>query len=199
MNVEKSIKFQQSSSSASRRARSFLNSTFDPVGIKLDGWSGQRPEKISDHDEVLEELAEKYGSGSSNLPPELKLIFMIMTSGAMFQSATMFKSAGIDEVAKENPTSRRTLPLLARSRKEESRENNPHGRYGRYDGEFIQARKLAPHGRGHHRRRDVERGPLFERCERTGLFLDVDEDSRKVVMDISREEQHPFFRTPLSW
>jgi hypothetical protein len=62
-----------------------------------------------------------YGSGSTNLPPELKLMFMIMTSGAMFHlSATMFKSAGIDEVMKENPDLARTSQPLSIGEKRKS-------------------------------------------------------------------------------
>jgi hypothetical protein len=121
MNVEKSIKFQRSLLISFASGAEFLNSTFDPI-IKLDGWSDSVNENIDNYDDVLEELAEKYGSGSTNLPPELKLMFMIMTSGAMFHlSATMFKSAGIDEVMKENPDlAKDVAAAMARSAEKES-------------------------------------------------------------------------------
>jgi hypothetical protein len=49
-------------------------------------------------------------------------MFMIMTSGAMFHlSATMFKSAGIDEVMKENPDlAKDVAAAMARSAEKES-------------------------------------------------------------------------------
>jgi hypothetical protein len=62
---------------------------------------------------------------------------MIMTSGAMFHlSATMFKSAGIDEVMKENPDLAKTSQPLWLDRQRKSREENNFrdGRYGWHDG-----------------------------------------------------------------
>lgn len=104
-NVDKSIAFQRSLLISFASGAEYLNSTFDPAGIKLDGWSESLQDGLSNYDDVLEELAMKYGTGPSGMPPELRLIFMIVSSGAMFHlQSTMFKSApGLDEVMKENP------------------------------------------------------------------------------------------------
>lgn len=104
-NVDKSIAFQRSLLISFASGAEYLNSTFDPAGIKLDGWSEAINDSMDNFDDVLEELAMKWGSGPSGMPPELKLIFMIVSSGAMFHlQSTMFKSApGMDEVMKENP------------------------------------------------------------------------------------------------
>ena len=62
-------------------------------------------EGIADYDDVFEELHEKYQS-KSNLPPELKLLFMLAGSGFMFHlTNTMFKSSlpGMDDIMKQNP------------------------------------------------------------------------------------------------
>jgi hypothetical protein len=63
-------------------ARRVLNSTSIPRRSSFDGWVRQRQREDLHSYEVLKELLRSAGSGSSNLPPELKLI-MIMTS-AMF-------------------------------------------------------------------------------------------------------------------
>ena len=55
----------------------FLNSKFDPFDIKLDGWSESIHENINDYDDVFTELYEKYHT-TSNMAPELKLIFTIV-------------------------------------------------------------------------------------------------------------------------
>jgi len=52
---------------------------------KLKGWSGHVHQNIDEFDSVLRDLAEKYGSGSS--PPELRLIYLLMTSAAMYHIA----------------------------------------------------------------------------------------------------------------
>jgi hypothetical protein len=192
MNVEKSIKFQQSLLISFASGAEFLNSTFDPIGIKLDGWSDSVNEKINDYDDVLEELAEKYGSGSSNLPPELKLIFMIMTSGAMFHlSATMFKSAGIDEVMKENPElAKDVAAAMARSAEKKSREeNNPAmGGMAGMMGNLFKPGNSRPMERPDTTEIDeMLNEDIFsesDASEPDSLLDDVDEDSRKVVMDI---------------
>ena len=83
----------------------FLNTRFDPFDIKLEGWSESVHEGISDYDDVFEELHEKYQS-KSNMPPELKLLFMLAGSGFMFHlTNTMFKSSlrGMDDIMKQNP------------------------------------------------------------------------------------------------
>lgn len=104
-NVDKSIAFQRSLLISFASGAEYLNSTFDPAGIKLDGWSEHLNDSMDNFDDVLEDLAEKWMSGPSGMPPELKLVFMIVSSGAMFHlQSTMFKSApGMDEVMKENP------------------------------------------------------------------------------------------------
>jgi hypothetical protein len=62
-----------------------LNNKFDPVGVDLDGWSESMGYSLEnqEYDEVLAELYEKYKS-SGNMSPEVKLIFMIISSATMF-------------------------------------------------------------------------------------------------------------------
>ena len=83
----------------------FLNNRFDPLDLKLDGWSENMMENVSDYDEVFEELHEKYGE-SVKMAPELKLISMVAGSGFMFHlTNSLFKSATPDlkDILKQNP------------------------------------------------------------------------------------------------
>ena len=62
-----------------------LNTKFDPMGVDLEGWSESMGYSMEnqEYDEVLAELYEKY-KGRGHMSPELKLIFMIISSGVMF-------------------------------------------------------------------------------------------------------------------
>ena len=83
----------------------FLNNRFDPFDVKLDGWSEQLNENITDYDEIFGELHEKYKS-KAKMAPELKLLFQLAGSGIMIHMTnTMFKSSmpGMDDIMRQNP------------------------------------------------------------------------------------------------
>ena len=103
--VEKSIKFSRKILMAFTSGIEFLNNRFDPLDIKLDGWSENMMENVNDYDEVFEELHDKYGE-SVKMAPELKLISMVAGSGFMFHlTNSLFKSAAPDlkDILKQNP------------------------------------------------------------------------------------------------
>jgi len=62
-----------------------MNTKFDPLGVDLDGWSEAMGYSMEnqEYDEVMAELYEKY-KGSGQMSPEVKLIFMIISSATMF-------------------------------------------------------------------------------------------------------------------
>jgi hypothetical protein len=62
-----------------------LNTRFDPLGVDLDGWSEAMGYSMEnqEYDEVMAELYEKY-KGKGQMSPEMKLIFMIISSATMF-------------------------------------------------------------------------------------------------------------------
>lgn len=62
-----------------------LNTKFDPLGVDLDGWSEAMGYSMEnqEYDEVMAELYEKY-KGRGQMSPEVKLIFMIISSATMF-------------------------------------------------------------------------------------------------------------------
>jgi hypothetical protein len=102
--IDLSVQFQRKILMASVTGIEFMNNRFDPFDIKLDGWSDNVNDGITDYDEVLEELAQKY-HGKGRIAPELKLVMMISGSAFMYHlQNSMFKSMpGIEQVLKQNP------------------------------------------------------------------------------------------------
>ena len=69
------------------------NTQFDPLGVDLNGWSDSMAYTMetAEYDEVLGELYEKY-KGSGSVSPEIRLLFMILMSGAMYSFTQRAKS-----------------------------------------------------------------------------------------------------------
>ena len=104
-NVDASIKFQRKVLIATITGIEFMNTKFDPVNARLDGWSENVHENVNDYDDIFEELHEKY-KGDSKMAPELRLLMSLAGSAFMFHlTNTMFKSSlpGLDQVMKQNP------------------------------------------------------------------------------------------------
>ena len=102
---QNSVKFQGNMLMAVINGIEFLNNRFDPFDIKLDGWSEQVNENVTDYDDIFGELHEKYKS-KATMAPELKLLFQLGGSAMMVHMTnTMFKSAmpGMDDILRQNP------------------------------------------------------------------------------------------------
>ena len=103
--VDASVQFQRKMLMACITGVEFLNTRFDPFDFKLDGWSENVHDNLTDYDEVFEDLHDKYAS-KSKMAPELKLLFTLGGSAFMFHlTKTMFKSSlpNMDDVMKQNP------------------------------------------------------------------------------------------------
>jgi hypothetical protein len=112
---QNSVKFQGNMLMAAINGIEFLNGRFDPFDIKLDGWSEQINENITDYDEIFGELHDKYKSKAS-MAPELKLLFQLGGSAMMVHMTnTMFKSAmpGMDDILRQNPDLMRSFQNAA--------------------------------------------------------------------------------------
>ena len=110
-----SVKFQGNMLMAVINGIEFLNNRFDPFDIKLDGWSEQINENITDYDEIFGELYEKYKS-KATMAPELKMLFQLGGSAMMVHMTnTMFKSAmpGMDDILRQNPDLMRSFQNAA--------------------------------------------------------------------------------------
>lgn len=100
-----SVKFSGNMMMACVNGIEFLNNRFDPFDVKLDGWSDQVNENLSDYDDVFAELYDKYKSKAS-MAPELKLVFQLGGSAMMaHMTNTLFKTAmpGMDDIFRQNP------------------------------------------------------------------------------------------------
>ena len=84
----------------------FLNDKYDPFSFQLSGWSEHMSVEVDSYEDVLEELYEKYKGRGSNLPPELKLLFLILASASAFHfsKAHLSKMPGMDKVAQQAPS-----------------------------------------------------------------------------------------------
>ena len=142
---QNSVKFQGNMLMAVINGMEFLNSKFDPFDIKLDGWSEQIQENITDYDDIFGELHEKYKSKAS-MAPELKLLFQLGGSAMMVHMTnTMFKSAmpGMDDILRQNPDLMRSFQSAAVNSMAQS---NP-GFSGFMSG-VMQGEPQVPSGRG---------------------------------------------------
>jgi hypothetical protein len=110
-----SVKFQGNMLMACINGMEFLNGKFDPFDVKLDGWSEQIQENITDYDDIFSELHDKYKS-KATMAPELKLLFQLGGSAMMVHMTnTMFKSAmpGMDDILRQNPDLMRSFQSAA--------------------------------------------------------------------------------------
>jgi len=103
--TDSSVQFQRKMLMACITGIEFLNTKFDPLDVKLDGWSENVHDSINDYDEVFEDLHDKYKT-RSKMAPELKLLLTLGGSAFMFHlTKTMFQSSlpSMDDVMKQNP------------------------------------------------------------------------------------------------
>ena len=100
-----SIKFQRRILMAFVTGSEFINKKFNPLNLRLDGWSESVMDGIEEYDQVFEQLHDKY-SGTADVEPEWQLMMMVLGSGFMFHlSNTLFRSVlpNVNDIAKQNP------------------------------------------------------------------------------------------------
>ena len=103
--LQKSVKFSREMLMACVGGIEFLNGKFDPLDIKLEGWSESVMENIDNYDEVFEELYDKYNE-KVDVAPEIRLIMMVGGSAFMYHlTNSLFKSAipNVNDILKQNP------------------------------------------------------------------------------------------------
>jgi hypothetical protein len=121
--VEKSINFSRKILLGAISGIEYLNKTIDnPLDLRLNGWSENVMENVSDYDEVFEELHDKYGE-KVKMAPELKLLMLVAGSGFMFHlTNSLFKSATPDlkDVLRQNPDIMRNIQEAASKKMSEN-------------------------------------------------------------------------------
>lgn len=124
--VQKSINFSRKMLMACVSGIEFLNGKFDPLDVKLDGWSESVNENLTDYDEVFEELHDKYNT-KIKIAPELRLLMMVGGSAFMFHlTNSFFKSSmpGMGDILKQNPDIMNNLRKAAMSTMQNSNNGN---------------------------------------------------------------------------
>ena len=115
--VDASIRFQRKMMMAFVTGVEFMNTRFDPLDVKLEGWSEQVHENVNDYDDIFEELHEKYKSSGKKMAPELRLLMSLSGSAFMFHlTKSMFKNTttpGVEQVLRNNPELMRQFQAAA--------------------------------------------------------------------------------------
>ena len=118
--VDSSVRFQRKMLMACITSIEFLNDRFDPFAIRLDGWSETVHDNISDHDDIFEELHDKYKSTGKKMAPELRLMMSLSGSAFMYHlTNSMFKSQplpGVEDVLRSDPALMRQFQQAAANR-----------------------------------------------------------------------------------
>lgn len=110
-----SLKFSRRMLMACVSGIEFLNKTYDPFALELNGWSENVMENLNDgdYDNVFERLHDKY-SGRVNAPPEMELMLSLAGSALMFHiTSSMFKNMpamGADPSMMRNMVKNMTKP-----------------------------------------------------------------------------------------
>ena len=104
-NLESSIRFQRQALMSVVTGLQWMNDRFDPLDLKLDGWSESVHENVEDFDEIFEELYDKYKE-RGKMPPEARLVMALAGSGFMCHVSNTFlrsRMPSADDILKNNP------------------------------------------------------------------------------------------------
>lgn len=115
--IDASIRFQRKMMMAFVTGTEYLNTRYDPFAIRLEGWSEQIHENITDYDDIFEELHVKYKSTGKKMSPELRLFISLSGSAFMFHlTSRMFKEnplPNVENVLKSNPDLMKQFQMAA--------------------------------------------------------------------------------------
>ena len=115
--IDASVRFQRKMLMAMVTGIEFMNTRFDPFDVKLDGWSEQVHENVTDYDDIFEELHDKYKGSGQKMAPELRLLMSLSGSAFMFHlTNSMFKQTplpDVEDVIRSNPDLMRQFQAAA--------------------------------------------------------------------------------------
>lgn len=102
------------------------NENYNPFEFKLEGWSEQLANDTDEYYDVFEEIYEKYMQSGKKIPPEIKLVGLLMFSAGKYGLINSgLKSKPLDEELNENESLRAELRENAR-RERLAKENAVH-------------------------------------------------------------------------
>lgn len=91
-NVKNSIKFQRKVLMGIVSTLEFVNTSFNPFDVDLEGWSESVMENYTEYDDIFEELYEKY-KDKGKISPEVRLLMTLAGSAFYFHlSKTIIRS-----------------------------------------------------------------------------------------------------------
>ena len=90
----------------------WLNGTYDPVGMDLDGWSESIMRDLDEYDNVFEKLHDKYKDRVA-CPPEIQLMLMLGGSAFMFSMTKTMSKAQAAPTIPAPPVHLPTAPIAA--------------------------------------------------------------------------------------
>jgi hypothetical protein len=106
--LEGSIQWQRDAVVFAVQTLEMLNGQLPFLGLKLKGWKDSVQDKIENEqfDDIFEELYEKY-KGKSYMPPEIKLLFGIASSGVLCHVSNKMldsiQTPSVESVLRSNP------------------------------------------------------------------------------------------------
>lgn len=110
-----SIKFQGNMLISIVNGIEYLNNKLDYLDIKLEGWSEQVNDNLTDYDDIFGELYDQY-KDQTTISPWLRLMFQLGGSAFMIHlTNTMFKSSmpSMDDIFRQNPDLMKTFQSAA--------------------------------------------------------------------------------------
>lgn len=102
---EQSVKFSRRLLLAMISGLEVANEKFNPIGLRLNGWSEHMMSSVEEYDPVLEKLHAKYNR-KVEMPPEMEFVSMIAGSALMFHlTSSIYRpdQPNMSRLAQENP------------------------------------------------------------------------------------------------
>jgi hypothetical protein len=151
-NLEASLRFQRQALMSVVTGLEWANGRFDPLDIKLDGWSEAVHENVEDFDEIFEELYDKYKE-RGKMPPEARLVMALAGSGFMCHVSNTFlksrmSSVSAEDILKSNPDLARQFASAAAQQAGPGFGNFMNMAMGGAGGNAAAAAAAAPSGAG---------------------------------------------------
>jgi hypothetical protein len=108
----------------------FTTQVYNPLNVKLSGWSTSIRDNSIQYDPVLEDIHEKY-KGKSTTPPELRLLWLLITSAVthhlMASSFAKSNNPELEDIIKSDPELFNHVKqvTLKRNAENQKQNNNP--------------------------------------------------------------------------
>lgn len=128
-NLSASVETMKKGLSVGTYAIEMINTKFNPIGARLEGWSAQVKDDLhnGDFDEIFEDLYDKY-TDSITMPPEMRLLSILATSALQYHIAQVIVNNTLTrdrskEIIRENPKLKKDINLAVRKTFNNNKKN----------------------------------------------------------------------------